>query len=61
MRYYYSYRGWQERKRQQVDLDVTLRAETLAVIKGAHEIILSAKTPAPISNKKRCRACLFVA
>ena len=48
---------WQERKRQQVDLDDALRAETLAAIKGAHKIILSGKTPAPTSNKKRCRAC----
>jgi len=48
---------WQVRKREQVDLNDKLRAETLATIKGAHEIILSGKTPAPINNKKRCRAC----
>ena len=48
---------WKVRKREQVDLNDKLRAETLAAIKGAHEIILSGKTPAPINNKKRCRAC----
>ncbi len=48
---------WQVRKREQVELNDTLRAETLAVINGAHKLILSGKTPIPTSNKKRCRAC----
>ncbi len=51
---------WKVRKREQVLLDDDLRVETLAAIKGSHAILTSGKTPHPINNKKRCRACSLV-
>ncbi len=48
---------WQVRKRLTVVLDEALREQTLTVIKNAHMILDSKKTPPPIENKKRCRAC----
>lgn len=51
---------WQVRKREQVLLDDNLRTETLVAISGAHDILTSGKTPPPIANKKRCRACSLV-
>jgi len=51
---------WKVRKREPVLIDERLRSVTLAAIEGAHEILLSGKTPAPTDNKKRCRACSLV-
>lgn len=51
---------WEVRKREAVVIDENLRATTIAVVKGAHELLSSGKTPAPIDDKKRCRACSLV-
>lgn len=48
---------WQVRRRLPVVLDEVLRGRTLAAIQNAHEILNSGRTPPPISDKKRCRAC----
>ncbi len=48
---------WQTRKREPVILDESLRRVTLSVIEGARALLLEGKTPAPIADKKRCRAC----
>ncbi|MCP4235340.1 MAG: CRISPR-associated protein Cas4 [Aestuariibacter sp.] len=48
---------WQVRKRFPVELDKSLRSETLSMIDGAHQTMLSGKTPAPTKDKRKCRAC----
>lgn len=48
---------WQERKRERVQIDVSLRKVTLAAIAQAREILASNKTPLPTLNKSRCKAC----
>ncbi len=48
------------RKRQQVIIDAPLRAVTVTVIEGAHELLLSGRTPPPTENRKQCRACSLV-
>ena len=48
---------WQERKREHVQIDSTLREVTLAAIAHAREILASYKTPMPTLNKSRCKAC----
>lgn len=51
---------WEVRKRELVVIDEELRTATIAVVKGAHELLRSGKTPSPIDDKKRCRACSLV-
>lgn len=51
---------WKVRKREPVLFDKTLRETTLAVIKEAHTLLASGKTPPPTDNKKRCRACSLI-
>ncbi|ABE48875.1 CRISPR-associated protein Cas4 [Methylobacillus flagellatus] len=48
---------WQERKRQSVQIDQTLRDATVSAIKLAREILLSGRTPSPVKEKSRCKAC----
>ena len=48
---------WEARQRENVAIDGALRNETERVIRAAHELKASAKTPPPIKDKKRCRAC----
>ncbi|MEJ2740988.1 MAG: CRISPR-associated protein Cas4 [Gammaproteobacteria bacterium] len=48
---------WEVRKRESVMLDEALRSETLATIEAAHHLLSTGKTPKPIEDKKRCRAC----
>ncbi len=48
---------WEVRRREPVKIDAALRASTIAVINGAHDLLLSGKTPSPTSVVKRCRAC----
>jgi CRISPR-associated exonuclease Cas4 len=51
---------WQVRKREAVTIDAALRATTIATINGAHSLLAEGKTPEPIDNNKRCRACSLV-
>lgn len=51
---------WEVRKREPVIIDSALRLTTIAVIEGAHTLLASGKTPVPIEDKKRCRACSLV-
>lgn len=51
---------WEVRKREAIVIDEALRATTIAVIEGAHALLASGKTPPPIEDKKRCRACSLV-
>ena len=51
---------WEARKREPVIIDDTLRGVTIAVIEGAHRLLVSGKTPLPIEERKRCRACSLV-
>lgn len=48
---------WQVRKRLPVPIDEPLRAQTLDVIRCAHKTVELGQTPAPVDDKKRCRAC----
>lgn len=51
---------WEVRRREPITIDDALRAATLAVIEGAHALLASGKTPPPIDDKKRCKACSLV-
>ncbi|MDQ7016891.1 MAG: CRISPR-associated protein Cas4 [Gammaproteobacteria bacterium] len=51
---------WEVRKRELVSINTELRESTIAVIKAARTLLNLGKTPAPIKDKKRCRACSLV-
>lgn len=51
---------WEVRKRESVTIDSTLRHTTIEMIEAAHALLASGKTPPPIEDKKRCRACSLV-
>jgi CRISPR-associated exonuclease Cas4 len=51
---------WQERRREAVAINQALRETTLATIEAAHAVLESGNTPAPIADKKRCRACSLI-
>jgi CRISPR-associated exonuclease Cas4 len=51
---------WEERKREHISFNSALRVVTIAAIEGAHAMLASGETPAPIENTKRCRACSLV-
>jgi len=48
---------WEVRKREPVAIDGVLRATTIASIEAAHALLVSGRTPAPVEDKKQCRAC----
>jgi CRISPR-associated exonuclease Cas4 len=48
---------WQERKREQIAIDDSLRATTLQVIEATRLMLHSQITPAPTTQKSRCKAC----
>ena len=51
---------WEVRRREPVIIDEQLRAVTINVIQGAHKLLTDGKTPKPIEDKSRCRACSLV-
>lgn len=51
---------WEVRKRETVQVDDSLRAETLNTISNAKAVLASGKTPPPTDDKKRCRACSLI-
>ena len=48
---------WEDRRREAVEFDESLRRVTRETIAGAHALMNAGKTPRPIENKNRCRAC----
>jgi CRISPR-associated exonuclease Cas4 len=48
---------WQTRQRVPVMIDDSLRTVTIETIAAAHALLASGKTPPPVEDKKRCRAC----
>lgn len=50
----------QERKREQVMIDESLRELTLRMIAQARAILDTRKTPAPTNDKTRCKSCSLV-
>lgn len=48
---------WEVRHRETVPIDDTLRERTLACIEAARTIMEEGRTPRPIDEVKRCRAC----
>lgn len=50
---------WEVRRRERVDIDEELRAETVKVIDGARAVLESGITPAPV-NDKRCKGCSLI-
>ncbi len=48
---------WEVRRREPVVFDESLRRATRETITGAHSLRDSGRTPRPIADKKRCRAC----
>jgi len=51
---------WKVRKREPVVFDESLRQTTLDVIKSAHALLASEKTPPPTDKRIRCKACSLV-
>lgn len=51
---------WEVRKRERVIIDMDLRNETIEIIANARKTLLAGKTPPPIADKKRCRACSLI-
>jgi CRISPR-associated exonuclease Cas4 len=51
---------WEVRKRIPVEIDSALKKITVDVIEAAHALLALGKTPPPIEDKKRCRACSLV-
>ena len=51
---------WEVRRREQIIINDVLRTTTIATIEGAHALLASGKTPPPIDDKKRCKACSLV-
>ena len=48
---------WEVRHRETVSIDNALRERTLACIQAARELMDQGRTPSPIDDTKRCRAC----
>ena len=48
---------WESRKRERVAMDEGLRRDTIKIIDLAKELLEQGKTPSPIREKKKCRAC----
>ena len=51
---------WEVRKRESVIIEGELREVTVAVINAAHAMLASGKTPPPLKDDKRCRACSLI-
>jgi CRISPR-associated exonuclease Cas4 len=51
---------WEVRRREKVVIDDNLRSATIAAIQGAATLLASGKTPPPIQDSRRCRACSLV-
>lgn len=48
---------WEVRRRELVPIDDRLREITIFTIEQAHALLAEGRTPPPIDDKKRCRAC----
>ena len=48
---------WETYRREVVNIDGELRNKTIRVIDDAMGVMEAGKTPAPIEEKKKCRAC----
>ena len=48
---------WKTHKRETVDINDELRNKTIQVITDAINVLESGKTPSPIEEKRKCRAC----
>lgn len=48
---------WEVRKRETVTFNNALRKATIECIDAARQLIEEGRTPLPISDRKRCRAC----
>jgi CRISPR-associated exonuclease Cas4 len=51
---------WEVRRREPVMIDEALRSSTSAAIFAARALLAEGKTPPPIDNIKRCRACSLI-
>lgn len=51
---------WEVRRRVPVVIDDQLRATTIEIIEGAHLLLTTGKTPSPIADQTRCRACSLI-
>ncbi len=48
---------WETRRREPVLFTSELRSETLTIITATHALLAMERTPPPLVNDKRCRAC----
>ncbi len=51
---------WEVHKREKVEISDALRSLTITAIESAHTLLAAGKTPAPIKDKSRCRACSLI-
>jgi CRISPR-associated exonuclease Cas4 len=51
---------WEVHKREKVGVDDALREVTIAAIEGARALLIAGRTPAPIDDRKRCKACSLI-
>lgn len=51
---------WEVRKREAVVIDEALRQATVEAVISAKELLTAGKTPPPIADKVRCKACSLV-
>ncbi len=51
---------WEVRQRENVSIDDQLRERTSSCIEAARRLMEEGRTPAPIDDPKRCRACSLV-
>jgi len=51
---------WEVRRREKVIIDNQLRDLTISVIEEARNILAQGKTPEPIDDRRRCRACSLI-
>jgi CRISPR-associated exonuclease Cas4 len=51
---------WEVRRREAVVIDAELRSATVDAIRRASELLTAGKTPPPITDARRCKACSLV-
>jgi CRISPR-associated exonuclease Cas4 len=51
---------WETRHREKIVIDSVLRKETEDAIHAAKELLSQGRTPPPVVDKKRCKACSLV-
>lgn len=51
---------WEVRKREPVLIDAALREATATAIADARALLVAGRTPSPVTDKSRCKACSLI-